>query len=104
MTLLKPLAFCGHRKYFSTLICKPLRTCGFGKHTLAGVLHYQVIDERGNLSDETLDLAKTFKVGVPKGPEFSERHPVWANVLFQLEMIALFPLWLLSGMFDPSSC
>jgi len=83
-----------------------------GEHKLTGVLHYQVIDERGNLSDQTLDLEKTFKVDVPKAPEglmppgpgFSDRHPVWAKVLLPFEIIALFPLWILAGLISGESC
>ena len=77
-----------------------------GEHTLAGALRYQVVDERGNLSDETLDLTKTFKVdkALQSGPGFYERHPRWAKVLLPLEIIALLPLWIVSGLFYPSSC
>jgi len=80
-----------------------------GKHKLHGQIHYTVMDSLANTSEETLAFEVPIKVVPPKkihapGMPFEERHPVWAKILLPLEIIALFPLWVVAGLFYPSSC
>ena len=71
-----------------------------GAHRLPGVVHYKVIDNLGNVSDESLSFEVPITVARPEPVRlpFEERHPVWAKVLFPFEMIALFPLVIVVGL------
>jgi hypothetical protein len=73
-----------------------------GEHKLPGQLRYKVMDGPGNVSEETLTFAAPLKVegpNKPAGPDFIQRHPVWARVLLPFEIIAIIPLYLIDTIF-----
>jgi len=80
-----------------------------GKHSLPVLVHYQVMDSLGNVSDETLTFNMPIKVAQaehvrPPVPPFEERHPVWAKVLLPLEIIVVIPLCLLKWLVGAGGC
>lgn len=77
-----------------------------GKHSLPVLVHYQVMDGGGNVSDETLTFNMPIKIVKAEQfrPPFEERHPVWAKVLLPFEVIAFIPLCILLWLVGAGGC
>ncbi|HKD81992.1 MAG TPA: hypothetical protein VKH81_20025 [Candidatus Angelobacter sp.] len=75
-----------------------------GEYKIPGEIHYKVVDSQGTMSNETLAFEIPLKVKESKPESFSDEHPVWARILLPLEIVALFPLWILAGLISGENC
>jgi len=78
-----------------------------GEHKVPGVVRYQVIDEMGNRSPETLSFDIPLKVDTPrtkpapssydKPGDFFDKHPIWTKVLIPVLIVAFIPLFIIAS-------
>ena len=97
------------RQFAANLQLTATAEAALGRHPLPVLVHYQVMDGLGNVSDETLLFNISIKVAQAEHvrspvPPFEERHPVWAKVLLPLEIIVFMPLCILKWLVGAGGC
>jgi hypothetical protein len=85
-----------------------------GEHKVPGVVRYQVIDEVGNLSPETLSFDIPLKVDTPrtkpaagsygKPGDFFDKHPIWTKALIPVLIVAFIPLFIIASAMGWDGC
>ena len=80
------------------------REAALGEHLLPGIVHYKVWNEAGNVVNENLSFHIPVNIVKLPPPRFAERHRILAAILLEIELVAIWPLWIVSNIIGGGGC